>query len=157
MSTELTSGESLMVDSLSLKLVFASATVHELVTRYLAQVLTEKGYRAVTPSVLGFIGAMDCGVNYASEIARRLNVSRQMVAKTVKELCKEGYLTQEDGEGRQKKILFTELGGKLIGDSRRELTLLDGYLEASLGKGELAKVLDNLSRIEDSLKDILTS
>ena len=107
MSTRLTQKGTPMVDSLALTLVQMASDVQERTTDYLSTSLQIKGYKTITPSILNFLGALECGVNYGSEIARNLNVSRQMVAKTVKELSRQGYLEQVADIGKQKKILFT--------------------------------------------------
>ena len=75
--------------------------------------------------MLHFLSTLDCGINYGSEIARRLKVSRQMVAKTVRELCRAGYLEQAEGVGKQKQILFTEKGERLMSTARLALADLD--------------------------------
>ncbi len=99
MSTKLTEIGTPMTDSQSLQLVFTTAQVAEKITSHVACKLNQMGYDNITPSLLNFLSTMECGVNYGSEIARNLGVSRQMVAKTVKELCADGYLVQGDSVG----------------------------------------------------------
>lgn len=148
MSTRLTKNNIPMVDSHSLKLVFCSAKTNELISQYLSKTLTEKGYVTASPSVLGFLSALECGVNYGSEIARNLNVSRQMVAKTVKELCRVGYLEQVDGPGKQKQILFTKQGEHLMADARQILAQLDQIFAKSLGNHKLNAICKDLETIQ---------
>ncbi|NER80034.1 MAG: MarR family transcriptional regulator [Leptolyngbya sp. SIO1D8] len=140
-----------MVESQSLQLVFGAAKVHETVTRYLSHALKAKGYEATTPTVLNFLSALECGVNYGSEIARNLGISRQMVAKTVKELCRVGYLEQVDGKGKQKQILFTELGECLVADARQLLAELDEILCAAIEPTVLQETIDRLQRIQSAV------
>lgn len=148
MSTRLTKKGVPMVESQSLKLVFAAAKTNDDIAQYLAQTLSDKGYQSVTPSVLSFLSTLECGVNYASEIARNLDISRQMVAKTVKELCRVGYLEQAEGPGKQKQILFTDLGEQLMADSRQSLAQLDRVLSKKLGIDSLHSTLHNLQAIQ---------
>ena len=138
MSTKVTRKGISMVDSQSLKLVFSAAKVNELITKHVFNSLRQKGYKSATASTLSFLSALDCGVNHGSEIARNLGVSRQMVAKTVKELCAAGYLIQTDGVGKQKQITYTDLGEKLIGESRKVLSQLDLSLSKEMGKAALS-------------------
>lgn len=154
MSTRLTKRGVPMVDSQSLKLVFGTATINEQISYYLSNALVEQGYDAVTPSVLHFLSALECGVNYASEIARDLNVSRQMVAKTVKQLCQVGYLEQLDGVGKQKQIHFTELGEHLMSDSRQLLASLDKVLIKKMGKKSLEESLSDLEKIKSIMEQL---
>ena len=148
MSTRLTSDDLPMVDSQSLKLVFSTANLHDQITQYLSMTLKEKGYESATPSVLSFLSALECGVNYGSEIARTLGVSRQMVAKTVKEPCRVGYLEQVDGIGKQKQILFTDLGERLVSDARQVLADLDADLCQRIGGEILQETVSNLDKIQ---------
>lgn len=147
MSTRLTKKSNPMVDSEALKLVLSASHVQELTTRYLSQTLNAKGYEAVTPSILNFLSALECGVNYGSEIARSLGVSRQMVAKTVKELCRYGYLEQKDGMGKQKEILFTHNGELLMSDTRKILADIDKILVRNMGLKSVQSTIANLATI----------
>ncbi len=149
MSTRLTKKGVPMVDSRALKLVLGAAQVHELTTRYLSKSLKAKGYESATPSILNFLSTLECGINYGSEIARKLGVSRQMVAKTVKELSRTGYLEQVDGVGKQKEILFTETGELLMSDARKILSDIDTVLIEQLGRNSIETTVASLDRIQD--------
>jgi Mn-dependent DtxR family transcriptional regulator len=76
----------------------------------------------------------------SAEISRRLKVSRQMVAKTVKELCRAGYLEQIEGVGPQKQILLTEQGEHLISTVRVALADLDQILIGSFGEAQVEEL-----------------
>lgn len=132
MSTRLTQKGTAMVDSQALQLVIAAAQVNDSISRYLSKSLKNKGYTFATPAALSFLSTLECGINYASEIARDLGVSRQMVAKTVKGLCSVGYLEQMDDIGRQKKILFTAAGEQLMSEARQLLADIDNRSEERL-------------------------
>jgi len=137
-----------MADSQSLGLVFAAAGVYDRITEYVAQQLEALGYKDVSPSTLNFLSALDCGVNSGSDIARRLKVSRQMVAKTVKELSHLGYLEQVPGKGKQKQIVFTAAGEQLMSEVRAILAQLDELFDEQLGEqalGEAISMLDAIS------------
>ena len=154
MSTRLTSQGTPMVESQALKLVLGASQVHELTTHYLSNSLKRKGYKAVSPSVLNFLSTLECGVNYGSEIARNLGVSRQMVAKTVKELTRRGYLEQVDGVGKQKEILFTKTGELLMSDARKILADIDKVLNKQLGQNSVKTTVSSLDRIKDVLAQL---
>ncbi|EPJ52161.1 MAG: hypothetical protein OFPI_15050 [Osedax symbiont Rs2] len=147
MSTRLTKNKPPMADSDTLKLVLGAAKVHELSARYLSRGLTQQGYLSVTPSMLNFLSVLDCGVNYASEIARTLGVSRQMVAKTVKELCANGYLQQVQSSGKQKQILFSKSGELLMSDARNILADIDQQLVAKVGRESIIGTVQGLAEI----------
>lgn len=148
MSTRLTKGDVPMVESQSLQLVLAAAQVHEKISLSLSDALKKKGYKLASPSVLNFLSTLECGINYGSEIARTLGVSRQMVAKTVKELCKANYLAQQEGKGKQKEIVFTKTGENLMSDARLLLVDIDTLLNKEVGKVELKTTVEYLQRIQ---------
>ena len=154
MSTWFTRKGTPMVESQCLQLVFGTAKVNDEISRYLSEALAKRGYQAATPSMLSFLSTLDCGVNSGSEIARRLGISRQMVAKKVKELCHIGYLEQVDGIGKQKQILFTELGENLISETRQLLADLDAILSESIGQASLTQTIEHLQCIREALPTV---
>jgi len=137
-----------MVESQSLQLVLASMQVHEKIALYLSNALKSKGYKLASPSVLNFLSTLECGINFGSEIARALGVSRQMVAKTVKELCLAGYLAQREGKGKQKEIYFTLVGEQLMSEARQLLADIDLQLISTLGQEELKTTVAELQNIQ---------
>lgn len=147
MSTKLTQEGSVLVDSNALKLVLETAKINDLTTAYLSNSLKNRGYEGATAAALVFLSALECGVNYGAEIARNLGVSRQMVAKTVKQLCHVGYLAQIDGVGKQKEILFTNIGELLMADARHLLAALDQTLSEQLAEGEVEATMTSLAKI----------
>ena len=116
--------------------------------------LSGQGFEDLTPALLRFLGALDCGVNQASEVAERLQVSRQMVAKTVRELSERGYLEQVPGKGRRKQILFTERGEWLMSSVRRELADLDGVLSRRLGEGQVKALAEKMEIIGSLISEL---
>lgn len=141
-----------MVESRSLQLTQSTSQLNDVVVKYLSQRLIEKGYISLTPSLLSFLSILECGINYGSEIARNLGVTRQMVAKTVKELCHSGYLEQIEGVGKQKEIHFTEAGEQLMSDARLLLSEVDDFLCEHSGVAELERIISEINAITESIK-----
>ena len=141
-----------MVESRSLQLTQSTSRLNDVVVKYLSQRLIEKGYISLTPSLLSFLSILECGINYGSEIARNLGVTRQMVAKTVKELCHSGYLEQIDGIGKQKEIHFTEAGEQLMSDARLLLSEVDDFLCEHSDVAELERIISEINSITESIK-----
>lgn len=142
-----------MVDSRTLQLLNNVNRFNDQIVAYLSRRLVGRGYLSVTPSVLSFLGVLECGVNHGSEIARTLRVSRQMVAKTVKEMGRLGYLEQVEGSGRQKQILFTEAGERLMADARQVLAEVDEVLSGRLGDAQLSGLIAQLQAINSLLDE----
>jgi len=139
-----------MVDSLSLRLVFALEGARERILQQVSLTLAGKGYD-VSPATLGFLGQLDCGPNWSAELARQMGVSRQMVHKTVRDLVAQGYLCLYDdpARGNQKIIRFTETGTQLMVEARRALRTLDDHLAAKLDHARLDQLLKALEEIVD--------
>jgi DNA-binding MarR family transcriptional regulator len=154
MSTEFTKLGIPMADSLSLRLLFAASDLHDQLTEYVAEYLRLKGSDDISPSMLHFLSALDCGINYGSEIARRLKVSRQMVAKTVKELCQAGYLEQAGGVGKQKQILFTDKGERLMSTARLALADLDQVFIKHFSEELLEEMIIRLETLKGVLIEV---
>lgn len=135
-----------LVDSRSLALTLAIGGFQARVTTWLLQKLQDQGFSELTASDLEFLGQLDCGQNYASELARTLGKSRQAVHKTVRELEKSGWLaTMADAKLRnQKIIIFTDEGERMMSAARRHFAEMDRDLEDQFGLNsldELAEVL----------------
>lgn len=148
MSTRLTNKKAVMVDSKALQLVLGAAQINDSISLYLSRALKNKGYEFATSAALSFLSTLECGVNYGSEIARNLGVSRQMVAKTVKGLCLAGYLEQVDDIGKQKKIIFTATGELLISEARQLLAEIDKTLTVQLSEKSIATTITSLNKIQ---------
>ncbi|WP_040306887.1 HTH domain-containing protein [Agarivorans albus] len=157
MSTRLTRVGVAMVDSHALQLVMATSKIQDLTSNYLSKALSNKGYSSISPATLSFLSALDCGINFGSEIARNLGVSRQMVAKTVKDLSNKGYLEQREGVGKQKQILFTHQGELLMADARLLLAELDQHLANAIGKEHLGDLVNGFSQLEAVLSTKLNN
>ncbi len=156
MSTELTTLPRTglpMVDSDSLSLAFQLTQAHDALLAHLAKELTARGHEGITASALGFLAQLDCGVNQASAIAQKLGVSRQMIAKTVAEMERAGWLAQErDARRRNRKVIrFTADGERLMADARHVLQALDEQLAQQCGADFTADLLDRLATLTRSL------
>lgn len=153
MSTKFTQKDLPMVESLSLQIFLNTGSIHLNIARLLAQKLETRGYKDITPPILQFLGAMECGPNYAADIARYLNISRQMAGKTVKELSNLGYLEQRKGKGRQKEIVFTDKGQMLISDTRASLLEMDKHLKNKNKDDQLDKIIPMMEDLDSLLKN----
>ena len=143
------------MESQTLQLIQNTSQLNDVITRHLSQRLVDMGYKSITPSLLSFLSILECGVNYGSEIARNLGVTRQMVAKTVKELCRLGYLEQLDGVGKQKEILFTESGEYLVSDARQMLSEIDEILFNRLDDKKVSSIIKELNTFISVLEETL--
>jgi len=154
MSTRFTQKGTPMKESETLRLLDVANKLNDSIVKFLSKRLSEKGHDSITPSLLSFLSILECGVNYGAEIARKLGVTRQMVAKTVKELSYLGYLEQIEAAGRQKEILFTDKGELLMSDARMLLAEVDELLFSRVGQNETANLINALNVIKCDIDNL---
>ena len=144
-----------MAESRSLGLALLLGRGRAALLAWLVDRLRARGHGALTLPALEFLGQLDCGINHASDVARRLGVSRQMVAKTVTDLAGKGWLAQRpDPDRRNRKIiLFTAAGERVMSDARAILAELDETLAARLAPGWETRLTDDLGALIASLEE----
>jgi len=113
------------------------------ISAWLLDKLADDGFAKLTASQLEFLGALDCGTNHASNLARVLGISRQAVHKTVRELERAGWLsTDTDAKvGNQRIILFTAEGERMMSAARKHFFDLDKALLREFDKESLQRVI----------------
>lgn len=131
-----------MVDSAALRLSQAIETYRVKQVIWLLEGLTEQGITDLNATHLSFISVLDCADNTASEVARRLNITRQAVHKTVRELEALGYVaTAPNKVQRNSKIIqITEKGECLIAVARNMFAQLDARLSNTLSETSLTEL-----------------
>ncbi|MCV2884167.1 HTH domain-containing protein [Aestuariibacter sp. AA17] len=147
MSTEFTRGAAPLMASQTLQLVQHANQVSQAVQSEVSKHLQEKGHSTMTSSALAFLSVLEGGVTCGSDIARHLGVSRQMVAKTVKELKSAGYIAQQNAFGKQKEILLTQQGDQVLNDAKQVLAVIDKTLSQSLGSKHLFATNETLKKL----------
>lgn len=142
-----------MADSRSLRLALLLGRSHATLMDWLLVQLHARGHKDLAVPALEFMGQLDCGINYASEVARALGVSRQMVAKTVLDLSRKGWLEQrpDPEKGNRKVIVFTAAGERVMSDARAVLAELDDKLDARLAKGWEKRLEEDLDGLLEML------
>lgn len=123
-----------LADSASLALIQAIGGFQARILEWLVKELWKEGFSELTPTMLTFLGALDCGTNHASALARDLNVSRQAIHKQVRELEKLGWLATEPhpDKGNQRVIVFTAEGERMMSAARALFADLDHRLSVAL-------------------------
>ncbi|MEP0963775.1 MAG: MarR family winged helix-turn-helix transcriptional regulator [Roseobacter sp.] len=141
-----------MANSRSLKLVLLTSNFERRAQKWLVKLLRNRGFDSLTQSQLSFLGALDCGPNYASQIAIDLGISRQAVHKSVKELVASGWLKSEADQIRrnQRIVTFTNEGERMMSEARALFQHLDNKLFAGWEEQEIEKAFSLLqSPLED--------
>jgi len=118
------------------------------VTTSLLNLMAARGHRKLTAAHVMFLNNLDCGITHASEVARRLGVSRQAVYRNTRELQTLRVLKLETDPHRrnQKIIRMTTHGQKVVLDARACLDEIEATLEKRIGPRDLEALSHILSR-----------
>src|SRR5689334_5270686 len=123
----------------------------------LHRALGESGHGEARP-LHGFaLQAIGPAGTTASELGRRLGVSKQAAAKTVASLERVGYVCREPDpeDGRAVRLLRTPRGEEMLSLSAAFFESHHGRLARALGVRRLAELEDDLQRIAGPLGDSL--
>lgn len=111
--------------------------------------LGNRGYEDVRPHLDYAMRAIRSGADNASELGRRLAVTKQGAARTIETLLERGYVVRETdpSDARRKRITITPLGEQVMDEGAAIFDDLRREWERRLGKTELAHLEDQLSVI----------
>ena len=109
--------------------------VSQSVLRRLHGRLHLRGYDRITEPHLVLFGNLDCGATHAAQIAQRMQVSRQAISKTLRELQWLGFVRLADDPARrnQKLVVMTEQGMRLAVDAREALHAIEAEMAVEIG------------------------
>ena len=122
--------------------------------------LEARGHAGVTPVHEFALRAIDGGADTASELGRRLSVSKQAAAKTITALEQLGYVAREADatDARRKRIAVTphghalmEIGGALFDDVRARWAARIGEAELQRLEAHLGQLVERRSFGADDL------
>jgi DNA-binding MarR family transcriptional regulator len=104
--------------------------------------LAVRGYDDVRPMHDFAMRAIASGADNASELGRRLSVSKQAAAKTVALLVDRGYIERgaDPRDARRKRLEVTTLGWKVMREGEKIFDELRDRLEQQLGAEQLAEL-----------------
>ena len=121
---------------------------HQWLATGLLNLMHERGHSELTSAHLTFFTNLNCGMTHASDVARRMGITRQAVYKITKELQKSGILDLVDDpdDGRQKIIAMTERGERIALDARECLTIVEKHLADQIGQDNLDVLRNALAR-----------
>ena len=107
----------------------------------------ERGHTQLGQVHLTFFSHLNCGITQASDVARRMGISRQAVYKITKELQEMEILTLESDpeDGRQKIISMTKRGEQVALDSRDCLDVIEARLTEKIGQENFDMLFSVLS------------
>ncbi len=109
--------------------------------------LRARGFDRITEPHLTLLGNLDCGTTHAAAVADRMGVSRQAIARTLREMEASGYLRLERDPVRQnqKVIVMTPEGEKLALAARAALAETEAVLADRIGSRRLEDLREALN------------
>jgi DNA-binding MarR family transcriptional regulator len=109
--------------------------------------LAHRGYEDVRPTHDFAMRAIAAGADNASELARRLSVSKQAAAKTVAVLQERGYVAREADplDARRKRLHVTALGFAVMREGEAIFDELRDKWKLQIGSDELERLESRLA------------
>jgi DNA-binding MarR family transcriptional regulator len=111
--------------------------------------LAERGYEDVRPGHDFAMRAILSGADNASELGRRLAMTKQGAARIIETLLERGYIARETDpdDARRKRIQVTALGAEVMRTGEAIFNDLRGQWEQKLGQPELARLEEQLTQL----------
>jgi DNA-binding MarR family transcriptional regulator len=111
--------------------------------------LARRGHEDVRPVHDFALRAIAAGADNASELGRRLSVSKQAAAKTIAVLQERGYVARDADplDARRKRLHVTALGFELLRQGEAVFDELRDQWEQQIGSAELAGIEAHLAAL----------
>jgi DNA-binding MarR family transcriptional regulator len=118
--------------------------------------LAERGYPDFRPVHDFAMRSIAAGADSASELGRRLSVSKQAAAKTILVLEERGFVSRDADplDARRKCLQVTKLGWKVLQTGEDIFDELREKWEKQAGSAELAKLEKTLTKLVGPLPDV---
>jgi DNA-binding MarR family transcriptional regulator len=115
--------------------------------------LARRGYEDVRPVHDFAMRAIAAGADSASELGRRLSISKQSAAKTIAVLQERGYVARETDprDGRRKRLQVTALGFDVLRTGEAIFDELRVQWEQQIGASELETFETHLAALVGTL------
>ena len=101
--------------------------------------LEARGFKDVRAAEHYAMVAIDSGADNASELGRRLSVTKQAAAKTIDVLLERGYIKRDADptDARRKRLMLTPLGTDLVRQGHEIFNELRTRFQRQIGRKEL--------------------
>jgi DNA-binding MarR family transcriptional regulator len=111
--------------------------------------LAERGHEDVRPVHDFAMRAIAAGADSASELGRRLSITKQSAAKTIAVLQERGYVTRDTDprDGRRKRLQVTALGFDVMRQGEAVFDKLRDQWAQQIGAAELDRIEDHLTAL----------
>ena len=111
--------------------------------------LAERGHEDVRPVHDFAMRAIAAGADSASELGRRLSITKQSAAKTIAVLQERGYVTRDTDprDGRRKRLQVTALGFDVMRQGEAVFDKLRDQWAQQIGAAELDRIEAHLTAL----------
>jgi DNA-binding MarR family transcriptional regulator len=111
--------------------------------------LAERGHQDVRPVHDFAMRAIAAGADNASELGRRLSITKQSAAKTIAVLQERGYVTRDTDprDGRRKRLQVTALGFDVMRQGEAIFDELRDQWAQQIGAAELDRIEAHLTAL----------
>src|SRR5258705_1215848 len=111
--------------------------------------LAERGHEDVRPVHDFAMRAIAAGADSASELGRRLSITKQSAAKTIAVLQERGYVTRDTDprDGRRKRLQVTALGFDVMRQGEAVFYELRDQWAQQIGAAERDRIEDHLTAL----------
>ncbi len=111
--------------------------------------LAERGHEDVRPVHDFAMRAIAAGADSASELGRRLSITKQSAAKTIAVLQERGYVTRDTDprDGRRKRLQVTARGFDVMRQGEAVFDELRDQWAQQIGAAELDRIEDHLAAL----------
>jgi len=113
--------------------------------------LANRGHAGVRPADEFALRAVDGGADTASELARRLSITKQAAAQRIAILAQLGYVDRavDPADGRRKRLQVTPLGYEMMAVGGMLLNEVRNRWAAEIGPPQLETLEAHLARLTD--------
>ena len=134
MSTTFT--DNIAADAANIPLGQALISANQWVSASLLHVMRARNHDDLTSAHLTFFCHLNCGATSASEVARRMGITRQAVYKVTQELQRIGALEliEDPTDKRQKIIHMTKHGERIAMDAVAAMEEVEAHLRNAIGQ-----------------------
>lgn len=117
-------------------------TADQWLSASLLHLMRARGHEDLTGTHLAFFAFLECGLSHASDVARRMGITRQAVFKVTRDLQRIGVLRLEEDpqDRRQKVIRMTDRGERVALDARASLAEIEARLGERIGVAAVAQL-----------------
>lgn len=111
--------------------------------------LLRQGYPELRPAQEFALVAIDAGANTASDLGRKIGVSKQAATKMIALLEERGFvaLSDDDRDSRRRLVSVTDLGHEVMAAGAAILNSLRAEWADRIGADELDRLETNLARL----------